>query len=51
MTTQVGITWDDIDPTVFVDDDGQAYIYWGNTGCYYAKLKDNMIELDGEVIV
>ena len=23
-------TWDDIDPTVFVDDDGQAYMYWGN---------------------
>ena len=27
----------------------QAYIFWGNGDCYYAKLKDNMIELDGEV--
>ncbi len=44
------------DPTVFVDDDGQAYIYgndhWvdiGDPGRHMmgAKLKDNMIELDG----
>ncbi len=49
MTTQVSSTWDDIDPTVFVDDNGDAYIYWGNSGCYYAKLKDNMIELDGTI--
>jgi hypothetical protein len=44
------------DPTVFVDDDGQAYIYgndhWvdiGEPGSYVmgAKLKDNMVELDG----
>ena len=39
--------WDDIDPTVFIDDDGQAYLYWGNSQCYFAKLKKNMIELDG----
>ncbi len=50
MTTdKTPISWDDIDPTVFIDDDGQAYIYWGNTACYWAKLKDNMIELDGEI--
>ena len=22
--------WGDIDPTVFIDDDGQAYMYWGS---------------------
>ncbi|WP_297094790.1 glycoside hydrolase family 43 protein [uncultured Draconibacterium sp.] len=50
MTTEhTQITWDDIDPTVYIDDDGQAYLYWGNTACYWAKLKDNMIELDGEI--
>lgn len=50
MTTQyTGISWDDIDPTVWIDDDGQAYLFWGNTQCYYAKLKDNMIELDGDI--
>lgn len=49
MTTDVDISWDDIDPTVFVDDDGQAYLFWGNTQLYYARLKDNMIELEGEI--
>ncbi|MFC8848287.1 MULTISPECIES: glycoside hydrolase family 43 protein [unclassified Micromonospora] len=40
-----------IDPTVFVDDDGQAYIYWGGYwGVRAAKLKPNMIELDGAVV-
>ncbi|UOQ50121.1 family 43 glycosylhydrolase [Gracilibacillus caseinilyticus] len=41
--------WDDIDPTVFIDEDGQAYLYWGNTHLYYAKLKENMIELEGDI--
>ena len=37
-----------IDPCVFEDDDGQAYIYNGGGGtCKGGKLKDNMIELDG----
>jgi Concanavalin A-like lectin/glucanases superfamily/Glycosyl hydrolases family 43 len=37
----------DIDPTVFVDDDGQAYIYWGSfSSPRAAKLKRNMIEID-----
>jgi hypothetical protein len=37
----------DIDPTVFVDDDGQAYIYWGSfSSPRAARLKSNMIELD-----
>lgn len=39
-----------IDPAVYIDDDGQAYLFWGswNAG-RWAKLKDNMVELDGEV--
>ncbi|RTQ48157.1 glycoside hydrolase [Hymenobacter gummosus] len=49
MTTDAKISWDDIDPTVFVDDKGQAYLYWGNTICYWAKLKPNMTELDGPI--
>lgn len=37
-----------IDPCVFVDDDGQAYLYYGGGGtCEGGKLKDNMIEVDG----
>ncbi|MBE8716183.1 glycoside hydrolase family 43 protein [Cellvibrio polysaccharolyticus] len=50
MTTKTEIDWDDLDPAAFVDDDGQAYLFWGNTRPYYAKLKDNMIELDGPII-
>lgn len=42
-------SWACIDPAVFIDDDGQAWIFWGNRECYYAKLKENMIEIDGEI--
>jgi len=49
MTKATQIGWDDIDPSVIIDDDGQAYLFWGNTACYYAKLKENMIELDGPI--
>ncbi|MBC7827793.1 MAG: family 43 glycosylhydrolase [Chitinophagaceae bacterium] len=49
MTTDAKISWDDIDPSVIIADDGQAYLFWGNTKCYYAKLKNNMIELDGPI--
>ena len=41
--------WVCIDPVVFVDDDGKAWIFWGNQICYYARLKDNMTEIDGEI--
>lgn len=51
MTTHTDIAWDDIDPAVFIDDDGTAYLYWGNTVLKYARLNDNMIELDGPIQV
>jgi beta-xylosidase len=39
-----------IDPCVFVDDDGQAYFYYGGGGhCEGGKLKDNMIEIEGQM--
>ena len=37
--------WNDIDPTVFTDDDGQAYMYWGNPHTYWAKLGEDMVSL------
>ena len=37
--------WNDIDPTVYTDDDGQAYMYWGNPHTYWAKLGNDMISL------
>jgi beta-xylosidase len=40
-----------IDPCVFVDDDGQAYFYYGGGGvCKGGKLKDNMMEIDGKML-
>ena len=41
--------WDNIDPTVMVDDDGQAWIFWGNPAIHYARLNRDMISFDGEV--
>lgn len=39
-----------IDPTVFIDDDGTIYLYWGS---YWepraVRLQDNMTALDGDV--
>jgi len=40
----------DYDPTVFIDNDGQAYLYWGGNGpCYYVKLNEDMISTSGEI--
>ncbi|WP_027629647.1 family 43 glycosylhydrolase [Ruminiclostridium cellobioparum] len=40
----------DIDPTVFIDDDGQAYLYWGNPNLFYVKLNRDMISYSGSVV-
>ncbi|MET7822776.1 family 43 glycosylhydrolase [Micromonospora zamorensis] len=37
----------EIDPSVFIDDDGQAYLYWGNPGLWYVKLNSDMISYSG----
>ena len=43
-----------IDAEAFIDDDGQAYLYWGsglnwvNGRCFVVKLKPDMISFDGE---
>lgn len=42
--------WDDIDPTVFINEDGQAYMYWGNPNCYYVKLNEDMISYSGDIV-
>ncbi len=38
----------DIDPTILIDDDGQAYLYWGNPELWYVKLNEDMISYSGE---
>ncbi|MGA7720194.1 MAG: carbohydrate-binding protein [Ignavibacteriaceae bacterium] len=42
------ITLDGIDPTILIDDDGQAYIYWPGPHIY--KLSKDMIHIEGEEI-
>lgn len=49
MTTDMKYGWDDIDPTVLIDDDGQAYLYWGNGSCKYVKLKEDLTEIEGSI--
>lgn len=39
-----------IDPTVFIDDDGQAYLYWGNPNLWYVKLNRDMISYSGDIV-
>jgi len=39
-----------IDPCVFMDDDGQAYYIWGQFTAKMAKLKPNMLEIDSSTI-
>ena len=43
-------SWSNIDPTVYIDDDGQAYMYWGNGTLYYVKLNKDMISYSGEIV-
>jgi len=40
----------EIDPAVFIDDDGQAYYIWGQVNAKIAKLKPNMIEIDSSTM-
>ena len=49
MTPKGTHSWEDIDPTVFTDDDGATWIVCGDRQCYIAKLKLNMIDLDGPI--
>ncbi|MBR7672581.1 family 43 glycosylhydrolase [Streptomyces daliensis] len=37
----------EIDPAVFVDDDGQAYLYWGNPNLWVVKLNSDMTSYQG----
>ena len=49
MTTDSHRTNSDIDPTVFIDNDGTPWMAWGNGDCYMVKLKQNMVETDGPI--
>ena len=39
--------WFKIDPSVFINDDGQAYLFYGNNTLWYAKLTKSMTSITG----
>jgi len=41
-------SWRNIDPAVFVDDDGRAYLYWGNQQLWWVELEADLVHLKGE---
>ncbi len=43
-------SWAYIDPTVYIDDDDQAYLYLGNPTLYYVKLNEDMISYSENAI-
>mgnify|MGYP000628022894 FL=1 len=51
MTTHTPNDWDDIDPAIYIEDNGDAYMFFGNKVPKVVRLKDNMIELDGDIKV
>ena len=38
-----------IDPSVLIDDDGQAYLFWGQGHARGAKLSKDMMSIEGEI--
>lgn len=49
MTKHTPNDWDDIDPAIYIEENGDTYMFFGNLMPKYVKLKDNMLELDGEI--
>ncbi|MFE2281281.1 family 43 glycosylhydrolase [Streptomyces sp. NPDC059454] len=39
-----------IDPSVFTDDDGRSYLYWGNGHGYVVPLNDDMVSFDASEV-
>ncbi|KAG7095060.1 hypothetical protein E1B28_005850 [Marasmius oreades] len=40
----------EIDPTVYIDTDGQAYLYWGNPNLSYVELNSDMTSYSGSIV-
>lgn len=40
-----------IDPAVFMDDDGQAYFYWGQLFSHGVKMNTDMVSFDADTII
>ena len=50
FTDPVQLPCGGIDPAVFIDDDGQAYYYWGQLFSHGVKLNADMVSFDPEEI-
>jgi len=46
VSTDLRKSHENIDPTVFIDDDGTAYLAWGQINPCITKLKDTMTEIE-----
>ena len=42
--------WSDIDPSVWIDNDGRTYMYWGNPHTYCVELNEDMISTKGDIM-
>lgn len=51
FTNPVSIAATGIDPAVFIDDDGQSYLYWGQFAASAARLHPDMVSIDESSIV
>lgn len=40
-----------LDPSVLIGHDGQAFIFWGNQQCYFARLKPDLQSIDGPISI
>lgn len=49
MIQPVDEAGDNFDPTVLIDDDGSAWIFWGKHRCFYARLGNDLLSVDGPV--
>ena len=51
FTNPVQLPCGGIDPAIFIDDDGQAYYYWGQLFSHGVKLSPNMVSFDPAAVV
>mgnify|MGYP004594852157 FL=1 len=51
FTNPIQLPCGGIDPAIFIDDDGQAYYYWGQLFSHGVKLNEDMVSFDRDEIV
>jgi beta-xylosidase len=49
MIDDVDAGGDNFDPSVLIDEDGSAWIFWGKKVCYYARLSSDLLSVDGPI--